>query len=287
MKLLFSLIITALPILLFGQKSAASAEITAAQLIATIVKETGAAEISNTVDVIKAGKPEIAVKGIATCMFATMDVLKKAVEKNCNFIITHEPVFYNHFDNTAQFQNDSVFLEKKKFIDDHNLVVWRFHDYIHRITPDGIMTGLAEKLRWEDHQAKDNPYQFSFPNITLSDLLKDLKQTFPENGFHVIGDPEMQLSTVMYVPGASGSPVQIAQLQNTNVDVVIGGEVPQWETYEYTRDAVLQGRKKAVVFLGHINSEEYGMKFCADWLSDFVKGIPISFIECGSSYWTY
>ena len=81
-------------------------------------------------------------------MFATMDVLRKAVKKNCNFIIVHEPLYYNHLDNTEQFQNDSVYLEKKKFIDDHKLVVWRFHDYIHHIQPDGILSGMVEKLGW-------------------------------------------------------------------------------------------------------------------------------------------
>jgi putative NIF3 family GTP cyclohydrolase 1 type 2 len=220
-------------------------------------------------------------------MFATMDVLRKAVKKNCNLIIVHEPLYYNHLDNTDQFQNDSVYLEKKKFIDDHKLVVWRFHDYIHRIQPDGILSGMVEKLGWENNRVIDNQYKFSFPQITLTDLLKNLKRTFPKNGFYVVGDPEMKLSSVLYIPGASGSNIQIRQLRNSSVDVVVAGEVPQWETYEYVRDAVTQGRKKAIIFIGHINSEENGMKFCADWLSEFVKDIPIYYIESGSSYWTY
>lgn len=287
MKILFSLIISAFPIFLSSQNSSTDALISSGQLIETIIKNTGSAIVPNTVDVIKEGSPETPVKGIVTCMFATMDVLKKAVEKNCNLIITHEPLYYNHLDNTKQFQNDSVYLEKKKFIDDHKLVVWRFHDYIHRIQPDGILSGMVEKLGWENNKVNDNPYKFSFPQITLTDLLENLKRTFPENSFHVVGDPTMKLSSVLYAPGASGSNIQIAQLQNSDVDVVVAGEVPQWETYEYVRDAVTQGRKKAIIFIGHINSEEYGMKFCADWLSEFVKDIPINYIECGSSYWTY
>ncbi|TMU56615.1 Nif3-like dinuclear metal center hexameric protein [Flagellimonas algicola] len=287
MKLLFNLLLCALPIVLWSQNGSTQSANTAEQLIESIIKETAATEVPNTVDIIKEGNPETEITGIATCMFATMDVLRKAVKKNCNLIIVHEPLYYNHLDETAQFQKDSVFLEKKKFINDHKLVVWRFHDYIHRIPFDGIVTGITEKLDWEDHRANDNPYKFSFPNITLMSLLKKLKTTFPENNFHVIGDPEMDLSNVMYIPGSSGSQVHISQLQDPNVDVVVAGEVPQWETYEYARDAVLQGRKKAVVFIGHINSEEYGMKFCADWLGKFVKDIPVHFIECGSSYWSY
>lgn len=287
MKLLFHTILWALPLFVMGQNASTPSVITSGQLIETIIKETGAAVVPNTVDVIKEGNPETPVKGIVTCMFATMDVLKKAVEKNCNLIIPHEPLYYNHLDNTDQFQSDSVYLEKKKFIDDHKLVVWRFHDYVHRIPSDGIISGMVEKLGWEDQQAVDNPYRFTFPNTTLMNLLKNLKQTFPENNFHVIGDPDMQLSNVLYVPGASGSAAHIKQLQSSTVDVVVAGEVPQWETYEYARDAVLQGRKKAVVFIGHINSEEYGMKFSADWLREFVGDIPVHYIECGSSYWSY
>lgn len=49
-----------------------------------------------TVDTFKAGNPDSKLTGIVTCMFADMEVLKEAVKKNCNFIITHEPTFYNH-----------------------------------------------------------------------------------------------------------------------------------------------------------------------------------------------
>lgn len=280
-------IIIAFPIFIFGQETSNNKEITAGQLIETIIKHTGADLVPNTVDVIIEGNSETQVKGIVTCMFATMDVLRKAVKKNSNLIIIHEPLYYNHFDNTDQFQNDSIYLEKKKFIDDHKLVVWRFHDYIHSIQPDGILSGMVEKFGWENNSVIDHPFKFSFPEITLTDLLKDLKKTFPENGFYVVGNPEMKLSNVLFVPGAAGSNAQIKQLQDSSVDVVVAGEVPQWETYEYVRDAVLQGRKKAIIFIGHINSEESGMKFCAEWLNGFVKDMPISYIECGSSYWTY
>lgn len=288
MKALFSVIFTcALAITAMGQNVSTTTEFSAGQLIETIIKETASELVPNTVDTIKEGSPETQVKGIVTCMFATIDVLRKAVEKNCNLIITHEPLYYNHLDNTEQFQNDTVYLAKRKFIEENRLVIWRFHDYIHRIQPDGIIAGMTEKLGWESNKVEGERNIFSFPDGTLTELLKRLKKTFPENSFHVVGDPKMKVSKVAYVPGASGSSAHIRELRKSDVDVVIAGEVPQWETYEYVRDAVSQGKKKAIVFIGHINSEEAGMKFCADWLGGFVKEIPIHFVESGSSYWTY
>lgn len=260
---------------------------TAEQVIATIIKNTGSSTIPNTVDVIKEGDPKTPVEGIITCMFATMDVLKQAIAKNCNLIVVHEPLYYNHLDDTKALQNDQVFLEKQRFITDHKLVIWRFHDYIHSMKPDGIETGMITKLGWKDYLVKGTSNQFVFPETTLKELLKSLKQVFPKNAFYVVGNPDMKLTNVRLAAGAPGSARHISLLENKNVDVVIGGEAQQWETYEYMRDAVEQGRNKAVIFLGHINSEEAGMDFCATWLKSFIKDVPVYFVEGGPSFWSY
>lgn len=267
-----------------GQKQPAR---TAAMVIESVIKQTASDPVSNSVDVIKAGDPQTSVTGIVTTMFATMDVLKKAVALKSNLIICHEPVFYNHRDETKQFENDPVFLEKKKYIDDNKLVVWRFHDYIHRIKPDAIDYGMTLKLGWQNYVADQSYNRFVVPETTLEELVKTLKKVFPENAFNVIGAPVMKLTKVAFSAGAPGSSAHFSLLEDNNVDVVIAGEVPQWETYEYVRDAVSQGRKKAIIFLGHINSEEPGMEYCAQWLKGFIKDVPVQFVESGSSYRTY
>lgn len=260
---------------------------TAAGITESIIKHTESETVENTVDVFKAGDPETRVTGIVTTMFATMDVLKKAVSLGCNLIIAHEPVFYNHRDDTAPFKDDPVFLEKKKYIDDHKLVIWRFHDYIHRLKPDGIDYGMALKLGWLKYTDGTVPDRFAVPETTLEDLLQYLKKIFPGNAFHVIGKPELKIKNVAFSAGAPGSTVHFRLLRDEGIDVVIAGEVPQWETYEYVRDAVIQGKDKAIIFLGHVTSEEPGMEYCAQWLKDFIKDIPVHFIASGPSYWTY
>jgi putative NIF3 family GTP cyclohydrolase 1 type 2 len=271
----------------FGQKTVTPSSTSAGDIIAAIIKNTGAATIPTTVDIIKEGDPKTVVTGIVTTMFATMKVLKQAVDKNCNLIIVHEPLYYNHLDETKQFQNDQVFLEKQKYIRDHKLVIWRFHDYIHSMKPDGIGLGMLAKLGWKDYVVNGQNDEFVIPQTTLNDLLKQLKKVFPKNAFYVIGDPELKVTNVRLAAGAPGSSYHISLLEDKNVDVVLAGESPQWETYEYTRDAVDQGRKKAVVFLGHINTEEAGMDYCATWLKTFIKNMPVSFVESGPSFWSY
>ncbi len=291
MKLL-SFILSAMFITMFsasitGQTRLSGTNIPASKIIDAIIKNTGSSVIPNTVDVIKEGSPETPVNGIVTAMFATMDVLKQAVSKNCNLIIVHEPLYYNHLDETKQFKNDQVFLDKQRYIRDHKLVIWRFHDYIHSMNPDGVSLGMISKLGWKKYAVNGTLDQFSLPETTLRELAGELKKIFPQFTFYIVGDPDMKLKNVRLAAGAPGSTYHIQLLEKENVDVVLTGESPQWETYEYTRDASAQGKKKAVIFLGHIASEEAGMDYCAEWLRGFIKDIPVSFVECGPSYWAY
>ena len=276
-----------IPLSAKAQNMPSERQYSASGIIEIIIQNTRSPLIPNTVDVIKEGDPETQVTGIVTTMFGTMDILRKAVKLKANLIVVHEPLYYNHRDDTVLFVNDPVFQEKKKYINDHKLVVWRFHDYIHSIKPDGILSGMVIKLGWKNYVVRGDLSRYKIPEMTLNELLAYLKTKFKASTFNVIGDPGMKISSVRLLPGAPGSMAQITSLEDENVDVVIAGEVPQWETYEYMRDAVSQGRKKAIIFLGHIPSEEAGMEFCAGWIKGFLSNIPVTFVESGPSYWSY
>jgi hypothetical protein len=126
-----------------SQTAASSGSLTAADAIDRIVKATGATLPPNTVDTIKAGDPATVVTGIATTFTPTMDVLRKAVAAGDNLIVTHEPTFYNHLDESTLFVDDPVYKEKLAYINEHHLVVWRFHDTWHLRNPDGIVEGFV------------------------------------------------------------------------------------------------------------------------------------------------
>jgi len=59
-----------------------------------------------------------------------------------------------------------------------------------------------------------------------------------------------------------------------NVEVLLVGETREWETVEYAADAASEGRKKALIVIGHVPSEQAGMEECARWLKTFVKYVP-------------
>ncbi len=64
------------------------------------------------------------------------------------------------------------------------------------------------------------------------------------------------------------------------------GEVQEWETIEYAADAVAQKRRKALIVLGHIPSEQAGMEECARWMKGFVAAVPIQFVATLDPFWS-
>ena len=240
---------------------------------------------SETVDTYKAGTPETEVTGIVTTFLATLSVLKQAKEKGCNMVITHEPTFYNHFDDKAPLENDPVQKAKMKFIEDNNMVVFRFHDHWHATQPDGIYKGMIEDFGWEGYK-KESDRIFNIPEITANNLAKEIGQKFNTDIIRVVGDPKIKIDKVGLVLGAAGSASHFAMFNEPGIDAVIIGEGREWETVEYVRDANEAGMPKALIIMGHADSEESGMDYCAKWLKGFITEIPVKFIEAGNPLWS-
>ena len=121
------------------------------------------APVADTVDTVKARVRTTPVTGIATTFLDTMEVLREANRRGLNLVITHEPTFYNHRDDTTFFSSDPVYQDKLAFIEQHHMVVFRLHDEIHGTAPDHIAQGLIEALGWQSYTKPDDPFHATIP----------------------------------------------------------------------------------------------------------------------------
>jgi hypothetical protein len=136
---------------------------------------------------------------------------------------------------------------------------------------------------------KDIPWDwppYRVPETTVEKLAATMKDTLKANVVRVVGNPDTKVTRVGFACGAVGSEVQIRMLQSENVEVLLSGESPEWETAEYVRDAVAAGKRKAVIFLEHRNSEEAGMEYCAHWLKNRVPEVSVEFLPAGDPFWS-
>jgi putative NIF3 family GTP cyclohydrolase 1 type 2 len=261
---------------------------TGREIVAAIQQHVGIPWMDKTVDSFKAGNPDTPVTGIAVTMMATLDVLQRAAANGQNFVITHEPTFYQHTDDRPEGMdaNDPVWAEKRAFIEKHGLVVWRFHDHWHRMNPDGILAGMVHQLGWEKFQNPDNPHLFTLPETTVEKLAIDVSKRLDNPAMRIVGNRDMKITKAALSPGFAGFVPETHALEMDNVEVLLVGETREWETVEYVADAVSEGKRKALIVIGHVPSEQAGMEECARWLKTFVKDVPIEFVPTKQPFWT-
>src|SRR5262245_20959683 len=175
---------------------------TAHQIVERIQNNLGIPWHEPTVDTFKAGDPNTPITGIAVTMMATFDVIQRAAAEGRNLVITHEPTFYSHQDTTTELEeeHDALYKAKADFIAAHHMVIWRFHDHWHRMTPDGIMTGMTRALAWNSYAKPNEVGIFTLPETTLEDLAASIRQKLDARTLRVVGDPAMPVSRVALAP---------------------------------------------------------------------------------------
>lgn len=267
----------AMPVIAFQKKY------TVQDVMDIVLKEVPGAPFKETVDTLKSGSSDEQVTGIITTMFATIDVIKEAVKRNANFIIAHEPTFYNHTDDKEQVKNNTVVQQKVALLAKHNITVWRFHDYCHALKPDAISYGVAKNAGWHSYY-KQGETVLEIPGIKFNALIQHLKQSLNIAHVRVIGDAGQNCKRIALLPGAWGGQRQIATVLEQQPDVLVIGEASEWETVEFIRDGKLLGSKTALIVLGHSVSEEPGMEWVAEWLQPKLPGISIAHVASNDPF---
>jgi putative NIF3 family GTP cyclohydrolase 1 type 2 len=291
---------------------------TAQDVVKLIQDRLGGDWPQNGPDGFKAGKPETEVHGIATTAMATVDVLRQASKAGLNLVITHEPTFFGSRDGApapafpglrgpapqtgagrgpapapgapgqavpaAPVPEDLVLKGKHELIDKNGLVIFRLRDHWRARKEDDMTKGLAAALGWTARRVPGDAPLYDIPSATLGDTVAAIhKKLNLRGGLRSVGDPTFRVRRVMLYPGQL--PLETMLKYFDQVDLMLTGEVREWECVPYAADMKTAGEKRSLVTIGRVVSEEPGMNACAAWLKTVVKGIPAKWISAGDPYW--
>lgn len=260
---------------------------TAEQVVARIRAAVGIPWQADTVDRIVAGDADTPVSGIATTMMATFEVLRRAAASGHNLVVAHEPTFWSHFDTVDWLQADPTWRAKRDFIAANHMVVFRFHDHWHAMARDGIDAGMTRAMGWREQADPAHPGEFVFEGQTLAQLAARLAQRLDARSMRVLGDPGLPVRRAVASWGYADITRLRATAARTDVDLLIVGEAREWELVPYVADQVAAGKRMALVVLGHVASEQEGMRDCAQWLQGVFPGMPVEFIPADEPLRSY
>ena len=184
----------------------------------------------------------------------------------------------------APTPSDPVYAGKNAFIEKHKLVVFRLTQHWNQRKPDPRAKGLAATMGWTKYSASDDALGYEVPGVTLDVLASRLKKALgTRGGIRAIGDRTTTVRKIGLLPGYTMIEASIAMLPN--VDVIVAGEVQEWESATYAQDVAFAGLKKGFISVGRVVNEAVGMQVCADWLTTIVPEVPVRFVSAGDPYW--
>ena len=231
-----------------------------------------------TVDTVKIGDENRDVKKVAVCCIATAEVIKNAKEWGAEFLITHEPTFYDHYDELDE--NNKLAFEKYELAKNSGMALFRYHDLMHHIKPDIIALGELTKLGWRGNF--DGEYMFVLDEaVSPNNLALDIKNKLGLNGIRLVGDGETPIKRILTLFGAWDVP---EIMKGVDYDCIICGEVSEWKAGEQIRDAAQMGYHKSMIILGHIASERDGMEYLAGLIKREIPEIEVKYFDSGELY---
>jgi putative NIF3 family GTP cyclohydrolase 1 type 2 len=257
-----------------------------------------------TVDQFLAGDPESDVTGIAVSWMPTFSNLKTALDAKCNLFVTHEPLFTLVLDKEGKiiggsilsdphigaetaysFDQNDVWVKKKKWLDETGIVVYRCHDFWDDFPEIGIhgawanWLGLTEKpvaakMFYEVHEVG---------NVTLSDLAEKILQrvkTLGQDVVHVVGDLNKKVSRLAIGTGAI---TDYHEMYNMGADVLLITDdgTNLWHAGQWALDSNIP-----LIIVNHSTSEEPGMRTLARYIQDEFPKVPVKEIPVGCIYKT-
>ncbi|MHA1340845.1 MAG: Nif3-like dinuclear metal center hexameric protein [Promethearchaeota archaeon] len=261
---------------------------------------------NRTVDGFLFGDPEMEITGIAVSWMPTFSTLEKAIKSNCNFFITHEPLYLgikNQFDVyiggavrkigelgglQIPLEEDDNWIEKTKWLEEHKIVVYRCHDVWDDFPEIGIHGAWAKWLGFEDKPIKMQKYYevHEFEPIKFIDLCNKMLQRVKNLGQNVvnfIGNPNKLVSSIILGTGAITS-YRIMNSTGADVLLLTDDGTKLWESAQWAYDL-----EKPIIIVNHATAEEPGMKTLAEYLKKNLpnaNSIPIVQIPVGCLYRT-
>ena len=244
-----------------------------------------------TCDGVKYGDTDRECTGVVVTCCPMASVIRQAAQLGANLIIAHEPTFYSHWDTVDKLGGNAVYEAKKALLDATGMVIYRDHDHMHSEKPDGIFSAVVKELGWADYaEEKDNLGlgMLVLPETTVLEIARHFRDTVGIRGLRIIGDPMIRVSRVQFSAhflGGMSDLDELNQLDRSECELFIGGEMVDWTIGEYISDSNALGIKKAVLNPGHFNWEELGMKHMLSWLPALLpEAVPFHFIQSGDIY---
>lgn len=232
-----------------------------------------------TVDTIKYGDGKKAIKKVAVCWYPSIKTIQSAIDTKCDLLITHEPTWWDHFDNPGGWREKGPGLKKTRLLEASGLVVARLHDTWDNWPQIGIRDTFAKGLGLDTFLAEDKTRWhgvYEIPEQTLSAFAKYVARKVTPLGqdtVQVIGDPDMIVHRPSIGVGCGGPHEDMIEL-GSDVLIMCFDGASYWSARERFAE---QG--VGVITLEHGTTEMWGMESMAEYIQNTWIELDVHYLD--------
>lgn len=266
---------------------------TAKDIADTIAEVFGASWRPATGDGLFTGRSDLPVTGVGVAVTPTLELLRRAQSRGLNLVVAFESPLYRHpgeapalppgFPAGPRLEDDPVYRGKRLFLDRQDLAVYRLQDNL--VGPsDQMIAPLAAALGWTGPASRSDARIYEGPPRPLRAVIDAARQGLGvHGGLRYIGDLDRPVRRVLVVPGTAKVVPAVQALPE--VDLLLTGDLREWEIVEYLFDSRQADMPKALVAVGRRLSLQPGMTSVAARLAGRLDGLKVEPLTVSDPFW--
>lgn len=230
-----------------------------------------------TRDHILIGDTQIDIDQVYVCWVATLDVIEKAIENNCHFIITHENLFYMNGTTVPTAILDAQ-RKKMDLLEDHHITVYRCHDLWDLYPELGVRDQWASLLELPFDSAPSSKsflrvsQKFDMTVCQLAQHIAKCIEAYDEFGVEVIGNLDQKVHCLGIGTGACTDVVEMVKL-GADICLVSDDGINNWVHTQWAMDHHIP-----LIVINHLTSEAPGIEKLSEYLSEKFPTIQFEYI---------
>jgi len=240
---------------------------------------------SRTSDRFLSGDPEVTAKGIAVSWMPTFSNLKRAWVRGLNLFVTHEPLYVFEAKGGPVPLGREAWAEKKRWLDETGMVVYRCHDVWDDYPEIGIHGAWADFLGFTGKPVASGRFYevHEVGDLTLRQLAERILEkvrTLGQEAVHMVGDLDKKVSRIALGTGAI---TDYREMFNLGADVLLLTDdgTRLWESGQWSQDMGVP-----LLLVNHSTAEEPGMRTLAQYIQERFPEVLVEQIPVGCLYTT-
>lgn len=213
------------------------------------------------------GSAEWEVKGVVCSLDCTSEVVREAINQNCNMIVCHHPII---FQGLKKLSGNSYITRAVVMAIRHDVAIYAIHTNLDNILQHGVNQKIAERLGIGDgrilapKEENNNTGagfigHFDHPMI-VSEFLEHVKYQFELETFRYTHSPSIQQVLEVAVCGGSGSFL---------LDKAIAAGADAFITADFKYHQFFDAEDRILVLdIGHYESEKFTIHLLHDLISN-------------------